>query len=413
MNSTRFHLFEVFGVELEYMIVDAETLDVRPICDELLKSVAGEYVSDVKRDDIAWSNELALHVVELKTNGPTHCLDHLAGRFQQEVDEIQSRLGSLRARLLPTAMHPWMAPDEEMRLWPHEYSPVYEAYNRIFDCRGHGWANLQSVHLNYPFANDDEFAALHAAIRLVLPLLPALAASSPVCDGRITGLADTRLDVYRTNSAKIPEVTGLVIPEPVTSQKEYEEQIFQPMYRAIAPFDPERLLQDEFLNARGAIARFDRGSIEIRLLDIQECPANDLAIAQSVTALVKALAENHWSALKDQLAFSTEKLAELFSRTTRDAERTIVSDGEYCRLFGIPQAEITAGEFWKVLIPQLELPDPPRTKMEELLELGTLSTRIRQSLSANPNRQELQQVYRTLADCLSRAETFQPLRAGE
>lgn len=33
----RLHLFQAYGVELEYMIVDSDTLNVRPIADELLK----------------------------------------------------------------------------------------------------------------------------------------------------------------------------------------------------------------------------------------------------------------------------------------------------------------------------------------------------------------------------------------
>ncbi|HAL85576.1 MAG TPA: hypothetical protein DCM31_01010, partial [Deferribacteraceae bacterium] len=37
------------------------------------------------------------------------------------------------------------------------------------------------------------------------------------------------------------------------------------MYRDIAPYDPECILQEEWLNSRGAIARFDRKAIEIRL----------------------------------------------------------------------------------------------------------------------------------------------------
>ena len=55
-------------------------------------------------------------------------------------------------------MHPWMDP-RAASLWPHEYGEVYAAYDRIFDCRRHGWANLQSVHLNLPFADEREFGA--------------------------------------------------------------------------------------------------------------------------------------------------------------------------------------------------------------------------------------------------------------
>src|SRR5262249_20775901 len=190
MSGSPLHLCQGFGVELEYMIVDADSLHVLPVADRVLHSVAGEYVNDVERGAITWSNELALHVIELKTTEPAPHLDGLCASFEESIGEINERLAPLKGRLMPTAMHPWMEPDREMRLWPHDYSPVYEAFNRIFDCRGHGWANLQSVHLNLPFANDKEFARLHAAVRLLLPLLPALAASSPVVEGRPTGFLD-------------------------------------------------------------------------------------------------------------------------------------------------------------------------------------------------------------------------------
>ncbi|MEX0585788.1 MAG: hypothetical protein WD176_04050, partial [Pirellulales bacterium] len=68
-------LFEAFGVELEYVIVDQATLDVRPVADELFFRLTGEYSGEVAPPDIApldiaWSNELVLHVVELKTTAP-------------------------------------------------------------------------------------------------------------------------------------------------------------------------------------------------------------------------------------------------------------------------------------------------------------------------------------------------------
>lgn len=283
------HLFEAFGVELEYMIVDAQTLAVLPISDKVLYQVAGDYVSQVDLPDVAWSNELVLHVIELKTVEPAPALEPLAEKFHEHIGRVNELLEPLGGRLMPSAMHPWMNPWREMRLWPHEYSPVYEAYHRIFDCRGHGWANLQSVHLNLPFADDAEFGRLHAAIRLLLPIMPALAASSPIMDRHVTGLLDNRLDVYRTNARKVPFCTGLVVPEPVFTQADYQREILQRMYRDIAPLDPEGVLQDEFLNSRGAIARFERGSIEVRVLDVQECPAADLAICQAITSVLRAL----------------------------------------------------------------------------------------------------------------------------
>ena len=75
-------LFEGIGIELEFMIVDAKSLAVRPIADELLKQVGGGYELQVELGDVAWSNELQLHVIEMKSNGPVPSLAGLAGKFQ-------------------------------------------------------------------------------------------------------------------------------------------------------------------------------------------------------------------------------------------------------------------------------------------------------------------------------------------
>jgi hypothetical protein len=390
------HLFEGFGIELEYMIVDADTLDVRPITDELFRSVAGEYVSDVERGPITWSNELASHVVELKTTTPAPSLNGLAELFQQEVREINRLLEPFGARLLGTAMHPWMDPHREMRLWPHENSAIYDAFNRVFDCRGHGWANLQSMHINLPFCGDEEFARLHAAVRLILPLLPALAASSPIMDGRVTGILDNRLEVYRQNSRRIPEVAGHIIPERAFSEAEYDRLIFQSMYRAIAPFDPDGVLQEEFLNARGAIARFSRGSIEIRLLDVQECPQADLAIAAAVIDVLRRMVAEEWSDLASQQAVDVESLTPILDRTISHAEQAVIDDARLLRQFGIPAgAPCALSEVWSQVRPgAASRPVAP------------LARRILARLSATHDDGRLRTIYGDLADCLAAGSLF-------
>ena len=74
-------LFDAYGVELEYMLVDAETLDVAPTADELLEAAAGEHTDEFENGPIAWNNELALHVIEFKCNGPRPSLAGLATTF--------------------------------------------------------------------------------------------------------------------------------------------------------------------------------------------------------------------------------------------------------------------------------------------------------------------------------------------
>ena len=87
-----------------------KTLSVFPVVDRILESVAGAIVSEVALGPLAWSNELVLHVVELKTNGPAQALPGLQDSFQADVGRINRILASMGGRLLPTAMHPWMDP---------------------------------------------------------------------------------------------------------------------------------------------------------------------------------------------------------------------------------------------------------------------------------------------------------------
>jgi gamma-glutamyl:cysteine ligase YbdK (ATP-grasp superfamily) len=400
-------LFQGFGVELEYMIVDADSLSVKPIADEVLRAAGGEITSEVELGEIAWSNELALHVIELKTNGPAEALAPLPALFQEHVAKINDILAAHGARLMPTAMHPWMDPDRELRLWPHDYNPIYETYNRIFDCRGHGWANLQSVHLNLPFADDEEFGRLHAAIRLVLPILPALAAGSPVMERRLTGLQDTRMEVYRTNSRRIPSITGAVIPEPVFTQRDYDRLIFQRMFDDIAPHDPEKILQHEFLNSRGAIARFSRNAIEIRVLDVQECPLADVAICAAAAAVLKALTDQRWTPTAEQQSVATEPLSALFQATIRDAEQTRVEDAPYLRQFGVDEPGITAGDLWQHLVDALMPPaEPWSTPLQTIVDHGPLSRRITRALGDAPQPNGLFDVYRELCDCLATGRMY-------
>jgi gamma-glutamyl:cysteine ligase YbdK (ATP-grasp superfamily) len=400
------HAFAGYGIELEYMIVDRHTLAVMPIADTLLHAAAGG--NDVDRGRFGWSNELVLHLVEIKNPRPDPALEPLAAGFQAEVEAINRLLHPLGAQLMPGGMHPWMAPASETRLWPHDLAPIYQAYDRIFDCRQHGQANLQSMHVNLPFASDDEFARLHAAVRLLLPILPAIAASSPIADGTPSGYLDTRMEAYRTAVQRVPSAIGQVIPDTANSQVEYADQVLAPLYRDIAPLDPQGVLQHEWLNARGAIPRFERNAIEIRVIDMQECPQADLAVAAVATAGVRALYETRWSPLALQQAIGTEALAKILLACIRDAEQAVIDDAGYLRLLGFPDRNCQAGELWRHLVDTVA-PDPSGPWHEPLrvmLEQGPLARRLLRAVGPACAKTRLQLVYRILCDCLETGRMF-------
>jgi len=383
------HLFEGYGIELEYMIVDKNSLDVMPICDKLMQAVSGTITSEVCCGEISYSNELALHVVELKTTGPMQTLAGLSDLFQEHVARINRKLLPFGAQLLPTAAHPWMNPHNEMRLWEHEYNPIYESYHRIFNCRGHGWANLQSTHINLPFSGDEEFSKLHSAIRLLLPIMPALSASSPFLEGKATKMKDSRLYVYQENQRRIPSITGKVIPESVHSFSGYQKIILEPMYRDISKHDPEGILQFEWLNSRGAIARFDRSTIEIRVLDIQECPQADLAIAEAITYALEGLVK------RGPLEFSLDALTTIFTECVHKAEEAEVSNSAYLQLFGA-KGKMTAGALWRHILQKM----PPNPWLDVIVTHGSLATRMLRQNSS------LKVLYRQLMECLAYGKMF-------
>jgi len=406
----RLHLFEAFGIELELMIVRADDLDVYPISDRVLRAAGDDRLEgEVERVETAWSNELVLHVVELKTKGPRASLDGLAGAFHADVVAIDEILAPLGGRLLGTGMHPWMRPLHEARLWPHGTHEVYRAYDRAFGCRGHGFSNLQSVHVNLPFSGDAEFGRLHAAIRLVLPLLPAIAAGSPIVEGEITGALDSRLSVYRRNQRLVPSITGSVVPERAYTKGQYDDRILRVIQRDIARLDPEGVLDPEWVNSRGAIARFGRGSVEIRVIDAQESALMSVAVAGAAIGVVRALVEERWASYPEQQGWHESFLEPIFTAASTRGGHAVVEDERLLACYGVRARRCSLRELWAHFGDQLDLGafGAPEA-FDVVLRQGNLSERILRATGAAPRAGLLREVYGELAQCLREDRAFLP-----
>jgi carboxylate-amine ligase len=411
-KKSRLHLFEAFGVELEYMIVDKTTLDVRPIAEVLLRTDTGEIDGEAEHGDVAWSNELVSHVIEIKSNGPNPDLVRLSNSFQSNIATINAKLSESNAMLLSSAAHPWMSPATETKLWEHDSHEVYHLYDKIFNCKGHGWSNLQSTHINLPFYDDEEFSKLHTAIRFILPIIPAMTAASPVLNEKFTGYFDRRLYYYEKNQSQIPVLTGKVIPERIFTKHGYQKHIYDRIATAIEPHDPDRILNPIWLNSRGAIARFDRGAIEIRIIDIQECPKADVAIVALIVNLLKLLVSGKWISFESQKSFVTDDLKVIFNACVKDGSKAMINDVAYLKAFGY-STETKANVVWKDILNRVsdKLPgDMEYWKgiLEGILENGTLAERIVTALGDDYSRSNIKHVYAKLAECLENNVLFEP-----
>lgn len=401
-------IFSVLGLEIEYMLVDRDTLAVQPKSDLILNLLAGKQINEVELGDIAVSNELVMHVLELKNNGPRAPSEPVAEQFQQTIAQLQPILQQHNLQLLPTGAHPWMNPLTETHRWPHGNRSIYKQYDTIFNCEGHGWANLQSMHVNLPFANDEEFFHLHSAIRILLPLLPALAASTPLLDGKITGLLDSRLYFYGKNQQRIPSISGDIIPEFIHSQAQYEQEIFLPMYRDISPFDPNGILQHPWLNSRAAIPKFFYNAVEIRILDSQECVHADIAIAHAIHAILKNW--HNTSQLHLEKAYATKPLKLIYEQTIKEGMAVTITDPDILAQWQLPKRNMSVREVWSLLIERIspELDQPSQLALEHILKQGNLSERILRACQQDYSKTNLTRIYRQLGHCLLHNQLFEP-----
>ncbi len=282
--------FEVAGMELEYPTVDRD-LNVVSLVEPAFRVLAGRGTSDVDLGAVGFSNEIADHVFEIKTQEPVRSLADAETALAEGVQRFSAVLhAEFGARLLPTGMHPWFDP-RKGKLWTRSGLRIYTTYARLFDVRTHGWMNVHAAHLNLPLGREVDAVAMHTAAALLIPYLPALAASSPMYDGELQPAVDGRLAWILEHQARIPESCGQLVPEYVEGFGDYRRRILAPMYRALDRLPDTGPIRHEFFNTRGAILRFARRAMEVRVLDTQECVKMDVAVAVFVRSALKHLTD--------------------------------------------------------------------------------------------------------------------------
>ena len=88
-NAEPFGLFECVGIELEYMIVDAETLDVSPIADRLLVDASGAIQNEIEHGALRYLDRidaLGGMVAAIEQGFVQREIQNAAYEFQKTVD---------------------------------------------------------------------------------------------------------------------------------------------------------------------------------------------------------------------------------------------------------------------------------------------------------------------------------------
>ncbi len=293
------------GTEHEYSIND-HRFNPLPISDRIIRSICGSTESEILFGDVKLGKELQKTVLEIVPRVP---VDDLASLEDQLMNGIRKfyHIFRERYRLLGLGMHPTLTLDRTA-VWDHDEREYYDAYNRLFNIRQHGWLNIQALQINLSYAHEQELVATYNRLRSLLPYLIAVTASSPMVEGHLTGVADNRLVYYRENQKEIPRICNRIIPEKIRSLADYRATQAE-VFAELRQRDAE-ILCEEWVNSSGLIVRFSRTCLEIKALDEQECIRSDMAVCAFVRSLLRSPAlplESDQSALLELTDHAIQK----------------------------------------------------------------------------------------------------------
>ncbi len=271
------------GTEHEYSV---NTSDLRPlpIVDRIIEEMHGEMVNEFPFGPINVSKELQKHVIELVPSVPHTSIGEMEEALWQGMGRFHHATGH-RYHLLGLGMHPLLRL-EQTAVWDHEDREIYDAYDRLFGLRQHGWLNIQALQVNVHYDSEEKMVRMFNRLRALIPYLVAVTASSPFVEGQATGSMDNRLLYYRENQARVPSICHGLVPERLRGWRDHLD-VLEAVYRDLRAVGGEALCH-EWVDSRGIIIRPHRECLELKVVDEQECLRSDMAVTALVLSLLRA-----------------------------------------------------------------------------------------------------------------------------
>jgi carboxylate-amine ligase len=282
------------GLEEEFAVLDAETLDMVPRFEEL---------RDAAQDDpvlaASISGELIRSEIEIRSGRGTSLADAIE---RQRV--VRSSLFALAAAhgvaLGSTGTHPWADYREQSFITTDHYRLVSDSLQYVAKRN-----NTFSLHVHVGVRDLDRAVKVCDRLRPVLPLLLAVSANSPYVDGRDSGLHSVRTQIFTKSFPRCG------IPDAYGGWPQYRDYL-------------------EFLLATNSIVKYqqvwwsvrphtDFGTVEVRICDAQTTATESEALAGLIVACVaqsvrdvdegvpfvdppaRLIEENLWRAIRDGL----------------------------------------------------------------------------------------------------------------
>jgi glutamate---cysteine ligase / carboxylate-amine ligase len=256
------------GIEEEFQILDAGSLDMVPRFEELRGAADAD---PVLRDSVA--GELIASEIEIRSGRGESFADALAHQR-----EARTRLFALVAArgvaLGSTGTHPWADYREQPNIDTEHYRAVVEGLQYVARRN-----NTFSLHVHVGIRDIDRAVKVCDRLRSVLPQLLAISASSPYLDGLDSGLHSARTQAFTKSFPRcgIPDAYGswegyrdyLALLIETHSIREYTQ-----VWWSIRP-------------------HFAFGTVEVRICDAQTTVRESDGLAALMVACVLQAARDH------------------------------------------------------------------------------------------------------------------------
>jgi glutamate---cysteine ligase / carboxylate-amine ligase len=257
------------GLEEEFAVLDAETLDLAPRFEEL-RDAAGE--RDLALAE-SISGELISSEIEIRSGRGEDFGDALARQR-----DLRRRLFELAAAhgvaLGSTGTHPWADYRRQRNIDTEHYRRVVDELRYVARRN-----NTFSLHVHVGVQGTDRAVRVCDRLRPVLPTLLAVSANSPYLDGLDSGLHSARTQSFTKSFPRCG------VPDAYGSWAAFRAYI-------------------EFLVGTGSIVEYTQvwwsvrphfsfGTVEVRICDAQSTAQESDALSALITACVAQAARDH------------------------------------------------------------------------------------------------------------------------
>jgi glutamate---cysteine ligase / carboxylate-amine ligase len=248
------------GVEEELMLIDAQTLELAPVADDVLAQIG----------DPRFHGELRRAQIEVVTG--VHPSAASAARELEEFRRILARRLDGHPGVLAAGTHPFAS----------DWGPISDDVRYSLLADEYTWATQRSLacglHVHVAVPGPERALAVYNALRSYLPVIAALAANSPFYEGRDTGLCSIR---PKLNEA-FPR-SG--IPPAFASWEDVCAFVQWGRAGGLFP-DPTHFWWDLRLHP-------DHGTLELRIADAQTHVSDSAALVAFYQGLAMWLAARH------------------------------------------------------------------------------------------------------------------------